>query len=103
MKQRTVSSVGEALAWISTNPHHVSGWDEHPSRLCDSGRPVLTHRFFENHHFKLRVPVKIYDELRVLIKVNTRAFDTRMYAVKRGRAQKILSDYRDELSERVGQ
>ena len=74
MTQRTAKRAVEALYWLHNNEHHEVG--------TDWNGDYLTHVWFRNHFDKLRVPADLAAEMWKHVKLNTRKFDTRMYALK---------------------
>lgn len=79
MKQITVKTVEQALAWIDTNAHHKAEIEGHEFGV----KPGYTHQTLSNYHERMRIPVAIHQQMIDLIEPNKREFDSRMFALTR--------------------
>lgn len=78
LKQKTMKTVEDVLLWIHTNEHHIVGGEYKDGAPFEAGP---THHYYQNHFEKMRVPAKLFEELKHLLQPNKRAFDTRMFAL----------------------
>lgn len=93
MAQVTAKSVGQALAWLATHPHHEVGIHWAKGRPKEYGGE--THIRYHGPEGTLFVPIAFRRDMGRYTRPNRRAFDTRMFAVTRA-GQRLISEYWDQ-------